>query len=89
MLLNSIMSNFFPSVIFCQEMPGHFKTEVVNKCGTGGFTFVKTGGEAAVMWAEEDFDGFAVDTKETFIVRIVEKLTNFSSWQPIEKPIFF
>ena len=52
---------------------------------TGGFTFVKTGGEAAVMWREEDFDGFPV----AFIVRIVEKLTNFSSWQPIEKPTFF
>ena len=74
LLVNIITRNFFPSVIFCQEIPGKFETEVVDKCGTGGFTFLKTGGEAAVMWREEDFDGVAVDTKETFIVRIVEKL---------------
>ena len=74
MLIENIMRNFFPSLIFCQEIPGSFKSDVVDKCGTGSFDFEKTGNEAAVIWRQEDFDGSAVDTKKTFIAKILEKL---------------
>ena len=72
LLVNIITRNFFSSLIFCQEIPGKFETEVVDKCGTGGFNFVNTESEAAVMWLEKDFHDFAVDAKEKF--RIAEKL---------------
>ena len=74
LLIEYIMRNFFPCLIFCQEIPGSFEKDVVDKCGIGGFTFEKTENEAAVMWRKEDFDGSAVDTKETFIAKILEKL---------------
>ena len=61
-LLSIIMRNFFASVLFCQELPGKFKEEVVEKCGTGGYDFVCNEKEAAVMWRKEDFDGYPLDT---------------------------
>lgn len=73
MLLKIILQNAFPSLVFCQELPGRFD-EVVTNCGTGGFTYVKTGKQAAVMWLEEEFDSESVDTKDRSIIRLEETL---------------
>ena len=73
-LLSIIMRNVFASVIFCQELPGCFKKEVVEQCGTGGYEFVSNGNQAAVMWLMEDFVGQPVNTTGTSIRRIKERL---------------
>ena len=72
-LLSLVMRSFFASVIFCQELPGKFEKEVVENCGTGGYCFVRSEKEAAVMWAKEEFDGEGVDiaAKETICKRLV------------------
>lgn len=68
-LLSLVMRSFFASVIFCQERPGKFAKEVVENCGTGGYCFVHSEKEAAVMWAEEDFDGEPVDVADKSRIR--------------------
>lgn len=68
-LLSLVMRSFFASVIFCQELPGKFAKEVVENCGTGGYCFVPSEKEAAVMWAEEDFDGESVDIADKRTIR--------------------
>ena len=73
-LLSIIMRNFFASVIFCQELPGCFKKEVVEQCGTGGYEFVANGNQAAVTWLMEDFVGEPVNATDTSIRRIKERL---------------
>ena len=47
-----------PSLIFCQEPPGKFEKEVVNKCDDYDlhYDFRKTGTEAAVLWLKKDFE---------------------------------
>ena len=52
------ISQFSPSVIFCQEPPGKFEKEVVNKCDDYDlhYDFLKTGTEAAVLWLKTDFE---------------------------------
>ena len=72
-LISIIMSNFFPSVIFCQELPGKFVEEVVKKCGTLGFDFVATGKQAAVMWIANKFDGERLNDS-TEAIAIIERL---------------
>lgn len=73
-LLSLVMRSFFASVIFCQELPGKFAKEVVENCGTGGYCFVSSEKEAAVMWAEEDFDGESVDIADKQTIR--DRLVN-------------
>lgn len=68
-LLSLVMRSFFASVIFCQELPGKFENEVVKNCGTGGYCFVPSEKKAAVMWAEEDFDGEPVDVADKTRIR--------------------
>ena len=68
-LLSLVMRNFFASVIFCQELPGKFEEEVVENCGTGNYSYLPSGKEAAVMWAEEDFDGEPVDVADKKKIR--------------------
>ena len=71
-LISIIMRTFFASVIFCQELPDVFKEEVVNKCGTRGYDFVRTGKEAAVMWIKEKFRGRRLNDKT--LAQITERL---------------
>lgn len=68
-LLSLVMHSFFASVIFCQELPGKFQKEVVENCEAGGYYFVSSEREAAVMWAEEDFDGEPVDVADKTRIR--------------------
>ena len=61
-LLSKIISEHGPSLVFCQELPGRFKQDVVIKCkGTSDYDFVFTEKEAAVMWSKNDFRGESVD----------------------------
>ena len=71
-----IMRSFFSSIIFCQELPGHFKENLVAECGTSGYNFVKNGNESAVIWREEDFHGETkgLETTDKLIVKLKENL---------------
>ena len=75
MLLRLIMRNFFSSLIFCQELPGCFKEEVVDTCGTGGYKFVKNENQASVLWLAEEFYGEPLKTTDSSIDKIVKELT--------------
>ncbi len=79
MLISIITRNFFPSVIFCQEIPARFEKEVVEKCGTGGYKFTCTGKEAAVMWREGDFHGDPIRGTDSSIIKIAERLQRKTS----------
>ena len=61
-------------VVFCQELPDKFETEIVEKCGYGDYDYTYTGKESAVMWRLKDFDGDPVEGTDTSITKIVEKL---------------
>ncbi|KAJ7333133.1 hypothetical protein OS493_018309 [Desmophyllum pertusum] len=77
LLLMNIMSTYFSSIIFCQEIPGHFVKDIVDKCGTLGYDHVKTSNyEAAVLWRTEDFVGSTVGLKLTdrSIIKIRERV---------------
>ena len=69
-LLSKIITSNASSLVFCQELPDCFKKEVVGKCGTCVYDFVRTGKEAAVMWSEAHFYGEPVDV--AFKTRILE-----------------
>lgn len=69
-LSSVVISSFSASLIFCQELPRKFEEEVVENCGTRNYRFFPSGEEAAVMWAEEDFDVEPVADK----TRIRDKL---------------
>ena len=56
-LLSEILSGTGSSLVFCQELPGHFERDVVPL----DYGFVKTGNEAAVMWSNQHFLGNPVD----------------------------
>ena len=61
-LSSKIVKHGDPSVVFCQELPDRFIKDVVEKCDTCDYDFVRTAGkEAAVMWNKEDFYGEPVD----------------------------
>ena len=61
-LSSKIIKHGDPSVVFCQELPDRFIKDVVEKCDTCDYDFVRTAGkEAAVMWNKEDFYGEPVD----------------------------
>lgn len=75
MLLTIIMRSFFSSLIFCQELPGYFKKEVVDKCGIGGYEYVATDKEASVLWLAEEFNGEPVKTTDSSIDKILQELT--------------
>ena len=61
-LLSKIISEHGPPLVFCQELPGYFKRDVVEKCkGMCDYDFVFTEKEAAVMWSKNDFRGESVD----------------------------
>lgn len=70
-LIISTIECFPASVIFCQELPGKFKKEVVEKCG---YEFAFTGTEAAVMWRGSNFDSDPVKGTDSSITEIVERL---------------
>ncbi|XP_078352714.1 uncharacterized protein LOC144637513 [Oculina patagonica] len=79
-LLSIIMRSFFSAIIFCQELPGCFESEVVAYCGTLGYDHVKTGKESAVMWRKEDFNRSTEgpETKDTWIRELRDKLPDAS-----------
>ena len=54
-LLSKIIRANGPSLVFCQELPGCFKKDVVQKCKGTFYDFVHTGKETAVMWSEAHF----------------------------------
>ena len=60
-LIKSIIESFPARLIFCQEVPRKFETEVVKKCGYGRYEYGFTGKESAVMWRLKDFDGDPVE----------------------------
>jgi len=72
-LTASFLRHSSASVIFCQEVPKKFKTEVVEKC-YGDYDYAVTGEESAVMWRLKDFDGDPVQGTEKSITKIVENL---------------
>ena len=69
-LLSKIITSRGSSLVFCQELPDCFEKEVVRKCGTCVYDFVRTGKEAAVMWSEAHFYGEPVDV--AFKTRILD-----------------
>ena len=71
-LLSEIISGTWSSLVFCQELPGHFKRDVVLL----DYGFVKTGNEAAVMWSNQHFHGNPVDP--AFKTRIRDKLVTLN-----------
>ena len=75
-LINSIIKSFPVSLIFCQELPGKFETEVVEKCGYGHYEYASTGNEAAVVWYSGAFTGAwrCVKSTNSSIERIVNWL---------------
>ena len=79
-LLSKIITSSASSLVFCQELPDCFKKEVVGKCGTCVYDFVRTGKEAAVMWSEAHFYGEPVDVAfKTRILDTVVASKNFFS----------
>ena len=79
-LLSKIITSSGSSLVFCQELPDCFKKEVVRKCGTCVYDFVRTGKEAAVMWSEAHFYGEPVDVAfKTRILDTVVASKNFFS----------
>ena len=56
-LLSQIISRTKSPLVFCQELPGYFKRDVVPL----DYDFVQTENEAAVMWRKEHFDSKSVD----------------------------
>ena len=68
-LLSKIITSSASSLVFCQELPDCFKKEVVGKCGTCVYDFVRTGKEAAVMWSEAHFYGEPVDVASKTTIR--------------------
>ena len=79
-LLSKIITSSASSLVFCQELPDCFKKEVVGKCGTCVYDFVRTGKEAAVMWSEAHFYGEPVDvaSKTTICDTLVSSHNFFS-----------
>ena len=69
-LLSKIITSSGSSLVFCQELPDCFEKDVVRKCGTCVYDFVRTGKEAAVMWSEAHFYGEPVDV--AFKTRILD-----------------
>ncbi|XP_020627079.1 uncharacterized protein LOC110064371 [Orbicella faveolata] len=72
-LTGSFLKRSSASVIFCQEVPDKFETEVVEKC-YGEYEYAVTDKESAVMWRPKEFDGDPVQGTEVSITKIVEKL---------------
>ena len=69
-LLSKIITSSGSSLVFCQELPGCFEEDVVRKCSTCVYDFVRTGKEVAVMWSEAHFYGEPVDV--AFKTRILD-----------------
>ena len=79
-LLSKIITSRRSSLVFCQELPDCFEKDVVRKCGTCIYDFVRTGKEAAVMWSEALFYGEPVDVAfKTRILDTVVASKNFFS----------
>ena len=79
-LLSKIITSSGSSLVFCQELPDCFEKDVVRKCGTCVYDFVRTGKEAAVMWSEAHFYGEPVDVAfKTRILDTVVASKNFFS----------
>ena len=79
-LLSKIITSTLSSLVFCQELPDCFEKDVVRKCGTCVYDFVRTGKEAAVMWSEAHFYGEPVDVAfKTRILDTVVASKNFFS----------
>ena len=74
-LIVSILEPSSASVIFCQELPDIFKTEIVEKC-VGDYDYTFTDKESAVIWRTSDFDGDrrSVKSTDSSIIKIVERL---------------
>ena len=74
----STIKCFPASVIFCQELPGDFDTEVVENCGNS-YKFVRpvdcysSQADVAVMWRETEFQGKEVNLKDGFLFTEIVK----------------
>ena len=68
-VLSKIITSSASSLVFFQELPDCFKKDVVRKCGTCVYDFVRTGKEAAVMWSEAHFYGEPVDVASKTTIR--------------------
>lgn len=77
-LIISTIKRFPTSVIFCQELPGNFETEVVAECGNDSYKFVpeqvRAGDHAVVMWRETDFKWKEVRRTSSSITKIRDDL---------------
>ena len=82
-LIKSIIESSSARVIFCQEVPRKFETEVVKKCGYGHYEYGFTGKESAVMWRLKDFDGDPVERTDSLFTKIVEGL----QWKKSNKDV--
>ncbi|KAK3753397.1 hypothetical protein QZH41_002217 [Actinostola sp. cb2023] len=89
LLAKTITKNFFSSIIFCQETPGHFKRDFVDVIGIQGeYSHVpksKSEHEAAVLWRTEDFDGTTdgLNTSDTTIIAIRDKVNKTYDASPL------
>ena len=72
-LLSKIISANGPSLVFCQELPDCFKTDVVQKCKGTCYDFVHTGVKAAVMWSKANFQ-YLESVDVAFKTRILDTL---------------
>ena len=72
-LLSIILRSAFPTaLIFCQELPGNFKEEVVPE----KYQYVNNGNEAAVIWDSEHFYGSSkgLETTNSEITNLRDKI---------------
>ena len=72
-LLSIILRSAFPTaLIFCQELPGNFKEEVVPE----KYQYVNNGNEAAVIWDREHFYGSSkgLETTNSEITNLRDKI---------------
>lgn len=75
-LLTHNMSRFSASLIFAQEIPGHFEKEVVQKLRKGGYDYFSSG-KSAVLWLTKEFQCERLKNAST--IKIVENLQKYRS----------
>ncbi|KAK3753398.1 hypothetical protein QZH41_002218 [Actinostola sp. cb2023] len=79
LLAKTIIKNYSPSIIFCQEIPGHsVQRDFVDVIGTQElkYSHTKNKPEAAVLWRTKDFHGTTagLETSDTTITAIRDKV---------------
>jgi hypothetical protein len=64
-MINIILRNVVPGVVFCQELPGRFKQDIVNKLSIDAqqWDYTRTAGtDAGIMWSTQHFTGKPLPT---------------------------